>query len=429
MAYNIEFKLEKLNRCRQFMREFSLYGLSNHLVMKENRSAYNQFLGMMTKWLKAYACKCGYKSSTRHFLAMESRDLDENPLAIFFKSKEILGSEMAAHFGLLFALADGQYKTVAGLQSQIPVDNKRLWAVLKDYEALGLIERKTIGNRFEFRMVELDFDLKSNVDAIGFFSEVDPLGVTGHFLKDRYRAKFRVLPKTPFRYRYKFWHHLTDAEILETLLVCIKNQTPVRVRLYHWIQSHDMQYKVPANYTLVDAKGNIVNLDSSTTKCWLSADVIPEKIYSSVQTGRRYVMGYYVDSGEFAAIRIDRIEEATAVSYHKQDVGTEDNNYKSRFTDELRHIWGVSTKNAPKTVHVEFEIMDSYPASPVLKRLEAEKRCGTIERISPYSARFMVDVYDGRELFPWIRSFIGYILNVSFSDDALTDEWEKLSVI
>ena len=424
MAYNIEFKFEKLNRCRQFLREFFMLGLSYGMVMKENQSAYKQFRSLMELWLKSFLCKRGYKSETRQFLTMDSRDLDENPVPVFLQSKEVVGSELAAHFGLLFALQDGNYKTVSDLKRAVPVDDKRLWAVLEKYEKLGLIEHKKVKNWFEYRLVKPDFELYPYIDLFRFFAEVDPLGVVGHYIIERNRTTFKKSPQSSLRFRHRFLYHVMDAEILETLLTCIRNQTLVSVKLYHWVHRHDVQYQIPANYRLIDHNGHVIQPPQATSKCWLEADVIPVKIYASARTGRRYLMGYYLESGDFAAIRIDRIEEVKPVKSQNAS-NTHDAQYRARFAAESRHLWGVSTRNAPQTVHVEMEIMALHPNHPVLARLESEKRCGSIERISPYSARFTADVYDGRELFPWFYSFIGHIIRVSFSDPTLTEAWEK----
>lgn len=424
MAYNIEFKFEKLNRCRQFLREFCMLGLSYGIVMKENQSAYRQFRMLMEQWLKSYLCKRGYKSEMRQFLTMDSRDLDENPVAAFLQSKKIVGSELTAHFGLLFALEDGNYKTVSELQNAIPVDDKRLWDVLKEYERLGIIERKIVKNWFEYRLVKPDFELSPYIDLFRYFAEVDPLGVAGYFIIERERTKFKVSRPSPLRFRHRFLYHVMDAEILETLLTCIHNQTPVSVKLYHWVRRHDVQNQIPANYRLIDHNSHIVQPPQTTSKCWLTADVIPVKIYASARTGCRYLMGYYLESGDFAAIRIDRVEEVKPVNplnaSKKQDA-----QYRARFAAESRHLWGVSARHAHQTVYVEMDIMAPHPNAQVLARLDAEKRCGTVERISPYSARFSADVYDGRELFPWLYSFIGHIIRVSFSDPSLMEVWEK----
>lgn len=424
MPYNTEFKFQKLNRCRQFVREFFMHALSSECMMQEKRSAYNQFLGLMNKWSKEYLCKRGYKSETRHFLTVESRDLDENPLAIFLRSKEVEGSDLAAHFGLLFALEDGNYKTIAELQNLIPVESKHLRTVLNEYEKLGLIECRSVKKWFEYRLIKSEFDLSSYRELFYFFAEVDPLGVAGHYINGRNRPIFKVLPRSSLRFRHRFLYHIMDAEILETILSCIRNQTPIRVILYHRVRNHEILYQTPANFLLVDQNKKVVKPLQTTTKCWLAADVIPIKIYASVRTGRRYLMGYYLESGDFAAIRIEHIEEVSPVGSRDAEKIPE-TSQKARFATQSLHLWGVSARNAPQTVHVEMEIMAPHPNHPVLTRLESEKRCGTVERISPYSARFSADVYDGRELFPWLRSFTGYVICVSFSDPSLMESWEK----
>ena len=49
----------------------------------------------------------------------------------------------------------------------------------------------------------------------------------------------------------------------------------------------------------------------------------------------------------------------------------------------------------------------------ILQRLEREKRNGRIERIDDNTYRFIADVYDASEMLPWIRTFIGRIVNLS----------------
>ena len=52
-------------------------------------------------------------------------------------------------------------------------------------------------------------------------------------------------------------------------------------------------------------------------------------------------------------------------------------------------------------------------------RLEREKRCGKVERISENESKFSADVYDTSEMIPWIRTFICRITEINFSNKEL----------
>ena len=53
------------------------------------------------------------------------------------------------------------------------------------------------------------------------------------------------------------------------------------------------------------------------------------------------------------------------------------------------------------------------------RRLQREKRCGTVERIDQNTSRFSADVFDATELIPWIRTYICRISDIHFSDAGL----------
>ena len=423
MAYNIEqFRIKKLNRCRQILREFCVRGIPREQIMQETKSAYAQFRQVIDNVLEESLCKQGYKKVKRQFLAMDGRDFNENPLALFIKTKEFDDSELALHFDLLFILSSHDFMPQPTIINKSCCNPKIVRKVLKEYTNLGILEHRHVKNWDEYRLPESDIDISKYADILSFFSESNPFGIVGHYLKDRYRRKFNVFPKSHFRFSHRYLHHILDADLLETVFATIKSHSPVRVKLAHWVKAHEFKNIIPNNFFLVNNKGHQVS-QGTPSQVWLATDVIPLKIYSSVHSGQRYIMGFYLESREFAQIRIDRIDELTPLS-----PSLEESDYarlQQQFRSFSEHLWGVSKSNAPQTVHVEMEILDNCPDSPVLTRLENEKRCGTVERISPNSARFSVDVYDGRELFPWLSTFIGNIMRMSFSDPSLTAAWEQ----
>lgn len=61
----------------------------------------------------------------------------------------------------------------------------------------------------------------------------------------------------------------------------------------------------------------------------------------------------------------------------------------------------------------------------VLQRLQREKRHGTITQINDTSYEFSIDIYDTYEILPWIRTFIGRILKLNFSNRTIENQFKE----
>jgi hypothetical protein len=99
--------------------------------------------------------------------------------------------------------------------------------------------------------------------------------------------------------------------------------------------------------------------------------------------------------------------------------------------DELRaqidrmqsRMWGVSTKrnywDEDSLEHVDFTVTVGDNEAHIVRRLEREKRIGTVEKLDVHTYRFSADVFDVSEMIPWIRTFICRICDIHFSSAAL----------
>lgn len=72
--------------------------------------------------------------------------------------------------------------------------------------------------------------------------------------------------------------------------------------------------------------------------------------------------------------------------------------------------------NVRHTEHVEFEIRVEDDEPFIVRRLEREKRCGTVEQVDEHHYRFTAEVFDTVEMLPWIRTFICRITKTNFSN-------------
>ena len=58
-------------------------------------------------------------------------------------------------------------------------------------------------------------------------------------------------------------------------------------------------------------------------------------------------------------------------------------------------------------------------------RLEREKRCGQVERLDETHWRYTARVYDALEMLPWIRTFIGRIVDLKCDDARVTERFYR----
>ena len=75
--------------------------------------------------------------------------------------------------------------------------------------------------------------------------------------------------------------------------------------------------------------------------------------------------------------------------------------------------------------HVEFTIRYDDSEQHIPKRLEREKRIGTVEYLDEHTCRFTADVYDASEMVPWIRTFICRIVSISISNKELEEQFKE----
>lgn len=456
MPSNNDLKYENSRTFRHHLRELCLRGMPRS--MYKSPKTFDKVLQMAQRWLSFFIYGTGYRDMTRHFIAIDGRDFDDNPLAICMKTKEFKPIHLIVHLAILNLLNTDEYIPVSRLISgtpdelrwkrhgegeegliaavfspkerticdfhlpgaEIDVDRKCIRETLDTYVELGLLECRRSGKRDEYRIRKEAFALEKVKDYLSFWAGLSPIELIGSIIKDRCIRRFGMVEESPFRFKYRYFHHILDAEVLEMIFDGIREHHPIVVQMAGMPNADERPRSLPKYFELK----TVGKFRGHTTT------VIPIKLYVSVCTGRRYLMGLYKDSFEPACIRLDRIEQT---AFETDDIGCivylSDEAYRDaveKFLGISAHLWGVSYHhNINKLVHVSFDVHDTRQNAPKVKRLVKEKRCGTVTEIAHNHARFEVDVYDGRELFPWIRTYIGYLSNLSFSDVSLTELFWK----
>ena len=394
MAYSELIK--DFARIRDYMREFYVYGFkSRDEYDAKSARSYDNERRRIESWLGDYMAFRQDAAGKNVFLSVDSRHIPHNPLHKAFKAKSFTNKDITLHFYLLDILADGRALSCREIVDRIndeylsrfsgtfSLDESTVRKKLKEYENLGLLQTKKIGREVFYQRTDSEpFPLGSWADALAFYSEENPMGVVGSFLLDK-------LDEGPdvFRFKHHYILHALDSDILCQLLQAIDGRRSVELTAQNLRNGYEYR-----------------------------RTVCPLKIYVSTQSGRQYLLGYYYRGRRMAFFRLDAVKKVMIGGEEKQYDA-----YLERQAEFDRHLWGVSPGVGCSLGHIEMTVRIGPGEDYIVQRLEREKRHGTVEVLDGRTCRFAADVYDASELLPWLRTFIGRIVELKCSNQAVTD--------
>ena len=388
MAYSELIK--NIERIRDYMREFYVFGFkSRDEYDAKSARSYDNERRRIESWLGEYMSFRQDVSGKNVFLSVDSRRVPHNPLHRAFKAKSFTDKDITLHFYILDILADGKALSSIEIVDRIndaylshfdnafSLDESTVRKKLKEYETLGLLRSQKSGREVLYQRTDDEaFDLASWSEALAFYSEADPMGVIGSYLMDKLSE-----PSDTFRFKHHYILHALDSDILCELLRAIDEQRAVELTVRSLRNSRDYQ-----------------------------RTICPLKIYISTQSGRQYVLGYHYRGRHMMFYRLDAIRKVGIGNVEKhycKYMG-----YQEKFD---QYLWGVSTGSEYNLDHIEMTIHHGPGEAYILQRLEREKRHGRIEILDDHTCRFVADVYDASEMLPWLRTFIGRIVDLQCS--------------
>ncbi len=389
--------IKNFNRIRAYMREFYVYGFkSRDEYRRKSARSYDDEKRRVESWLGDYMRFSQRADGKSAFLSIDSRLSRHNPLYKAWKAKSFTDGDITLHFLLLDILYDSQVELslneiteqIDWLLSQFPQaripDASTIRKKLKEYVSEGIIVSEMHGKTAVYRRAENAPDL--NADALNFFSEIAPCGVIGSYLLDR-------IGKHEEHFAFKH-HYITGA--LDSEIVCTLFQA--------------MREKRSVTLETVNRMGNSL----------VEKHVVPLRILFSVQSGRQYLMAYSSKFNRILPFRTDHIQ-----SVRIENVSNRFDELREQLNRMRRNMWGASTqsRSGSRMEHVDFTVFYEDGEPFILKRLQREKRCGTLERLDDHHCRFSADVYDSSELIPWIRTFTGRIVEIHFSNQTLEKQF------
>ena len=152
--------------------------------------------------------------------------------------------------------------------------------------------------------------------------------------------------------------------------------------------------------------------------------IIPLRVFISVQSGRQHLLAYLPDFNSFQSYRIDYLSQVKL-----EEETPRFDELRAQIDQMQSKMWGVSTKRnkwgVEKLEHVDFTVTVADDEAHIVRRLEREKRIGTVEKIDDHTYRFSADVYDVSEMVPWIRTFICRITEMHFSSRTLENQFKS----
>ena len=372
--------IKNFDRIRDYMREFYLYGFKsrNEYTRKSARS-YDDERRRVESWLGDYMSFRQTPEGKNVFLSIDSRVSQHNPLYAAWKTKSFTDGDITLHFILfdilrdpdtaltLSELSDRIDEYLSGFEEPKMFDESTIRKKLNEYAEEGIILREKRGKTLYYRRA--GYAQLPDADVLDFFSEAAPCGVVGSFLLDK---------TPPHADRFAFKHHYItaamDSEIICSLFTAMGEKRTVEMQV-------------------------IQRRSDRTTE----SQVVPLRIRVSVQSGRQYLLAYVPRLGRITSFRTDNI-----ISVRPGEPCEEFDEHRLELDRMIPRLWGISmpvSADQPPE-HISFTVEYGDHESHIHRRLEREKRCGTVEKLSENSSRFSADVYDTLEMLPWIRTFI-----------------------
>jgi len=384
--------IKDISRIREYMREFFVYGFKSREEIKINSPrSYDNERRRIESWLMDYMSFRQDAGGKNIFLSVNSRQATQNPLYKMWKAKSFTRNDITLHFWLLDILSHDEAKTLADIietidtkyltmfQNADPIDESTLRKKLKEYINLGLVHAQKQGKQLVYKLPHDEVNLDSWHDAINFFAEASPMGVIGSFLMDKFGHSAGC-----FAFKHNYLLFAPDNGVMLDLLTAISSKCSIELEIY-------------------PNKRNTV---------------VPLKIFISTQAGRQYIAACNKRTRRVMFFRLD-----TIIGMKQLEEVADYDTYTDALDDYKKHLWGVATGQDGHLEHISMIIRIESDEYHIVKRLEREKRCGTVEQLNNNLWCFSADVYDSQEMLPWLRTFIGRIVSLTCSNKLVEERF------
>ena len=394
--------IKNFGKSRDYVRDFFVYGFKSRQDFtsgKKSARTYDDERRRITSWLGKYVeeetAEAGRTRVKNISLMMDSNLLDENPLFAVWKTKSFTDNDITLHFALFDILSDRDERLSANEIADIlssdyalAVDTQMVRRKLNEYVKEGLIITEKQGKNVLYgrgltyeELPDEDTESEGLKEAVSLMQLEIPFGYVGSTVLETAGEVNET-----FRVKHSFPVFTLEDEILYQLLSAMKESRNVEV---------EIQNNRNENVQLLTG--------------------LPLKILVSIRTGRRYVaMRQQLKSKDdkdnrfrFVCLRLDQIKKVT------EGCETECGDIHDALERNLDYVWGVSFSGSKTKVKLTLSVDEKYEEF-ILSRLEREGKGGSVTRLDDNVFVYEKIVFDPVEMFPWLRTFIGRIIDIRF---------------
>ena len=394
--------IKNFERIRAYMREFYVYGFKSRDDYRgKSARSYDDERRRIESWLGDHMSFVRTPDGKNVFISIDSRTIRHNPFYKAWKAKSFTDGDVTLHFIIFDILHDpGVKKTIpelmqeidtkylSGFESPMMFDESTVRKKLKEYCEAGVVEVEKVGRKAYYHRAE-SIDISDLTDVLHYFSEAAPCGVIGSFILDKTHED-----TDSFTFKHHYITSAIDSGVVASLFIAMREKRIVTIS--NLSRSKDLPRR---------------------------NRIIPLRIFISVQNGRQHLLAYLPDYNSFQSYRIDYLSNVKL-----EEVTPRFDELRARVDQMQSKMWGVSTKRnrfgVERIEHVDFTVTIGDDEEHIVRRLEREKRIGTVEKLDEHTYRFSADVYDASEMIPWIRTFICRITEMHFSNRTLENRFK-----
>ena len=395
--------IKNFEKIRAYMRDFYVYGFkSRDDYQKKSARSYDDERRRLESWLGDHMSFVRTPEGKNVFISIDSRTIRHNPLYNAWKAKSFTDGDITLHFILFDILHDPSVKRtiaellqevdtkyLAGFETPMMFDESTVRKKLKEYCEAGIVVAEKEGRKVYYRRTD-NTDITDLNDVLHYFSEIAPCGVIGSFILDKADSGI-----DPFTFKHHYITGAIDSGVLAALFAAMQEKRAVTIT--NMSRKKDMPRRIR---------------------------IIPLRVLISVQNGRQHLFAYLPEYNFFTSYRIDYLSNVKL-----EDPTPRFDELRAELDRMQSKMWGVSVKRNKwgndHFEHVEFTIKIEDNEEYIVRRLEREKRIGTVEKLDEHTYRFSADVYDTSEMIPWIRTFICRIVKMNFSNRTVENQFKK----
>ena len=394
--------IKNFEKIRGYMREFYVYGFkSREEYNKKSARSYDDERRRMESWLSNHMSFVRTPEGKNVFISIDSRVSQHNPFYKALKAKSFTDRDITLHFILFDILHSAQISMslseilekideyLDGFENPMVFDESTVRKKLKEYLSQGVIIGQKDGRKMTYRRAD-NVETTDLTDVLNFYSEVAPCGVIGSFLLDKQQGMTDT-----FNFKHHYITSALDSNVTAMLFKAMREKSVITVNNFSRRANEPRENRI-----------------------------IPLRIFISTQNGRQHLVAYQPDFNAIKSFRIDYLSDVKIVEPTPRY-----DELRAQLYSMQSKMWGVSVNRdrygKDHIERVEFTVKVADNEEYIVRRLEREKRVGTVEKIDEHTYRFSADVYETTEMIPWIRTFICRITELHFSNKTLENQFKS----